>query len=160
MTNINNEIRNNKRLLNHLKYILDKIQYDSPKYRTCFYLGKIIFFSELQHLQKYDRLIISSYDTENTGWQYINRKLGAFPLKLNILLNNSEEFYKEGNEYRSIIKYNRDYLSLSEIKAVDVVCSRIQNYSIKELINRSYFDKVNISTIISYADFIDSMPNK
>lgn len=147
------------KLVNHLRLVLEHFQHKELKYRGIFYVNKALYFSDIFHMEKWGRLICDARTAE-ISWDYYNLKSGAFSNRLSYMVTGDIENFKIVN--RRIVNLracNKKHLSGSDEKAVIEAIKYLENSTIKEIVQASYYHDIPIGQKIDYWDIVEAMPN-
>lgn len=117
---------NKDKSIHSVFFILNEIEEGCDIHKVC----KILYFADQKHLVKWGRPI--------TGDHYIKMNYGPVPSNIKNIIDFSSDIQRNGNILSTVIEYDSDELSVSEINCLKESIEENRKLNFNELTEKSH----------------------
>lgn len=117
---------NKDKSIHSVFFILNEIKEGCDIHKVC----KILYFADQKHLVKWGRPI--------TGDHYIKMNYGPVPSNIKNIIDFSSDIQRNGNILSTVVEYDSDELSISEINCLKESIEENRKLNFNELTEKSH----------------------
>jgi hypothetical protein len=117
---------NKDKSIHSVFFILNEIEEGCDIHKVC----KILYFADQKHLVKWGRPI--------TGDHYIKMNYGPVPSNIKNIIDFSSDIQRNGNILSTVVEYDSDELSISEINCLKESIEENRKLNFNELTEKSH----------------------